>query len=262
MINFNHVYAMVIRYFINLRHNFDRLSDMFYWPALDLFIWGLTGLYLATLSANNKDYIFVILTGLVFWIIIWRMQYEININILTEIWDRNIVNIFASPLTLAEWMLSLMTVGFIKMLISLSFSAILAYVFYQYNVFVFGPLLLPIIISLSLTGWAAGFFVAAFIIRYGQKIQTLAWTGVVLIVPFSVLYYPLSILPQWAQKIALFIPSSYIFEMMRDVHSTGNFSYDKIAISFALNIPYLIFSLWFFVKMFNKSRKLGLGRLI
>lgn len=262
MINFNRVYAMIIRYFINLRHNFDRLSDMFYWPALDLFIWGLTGLYLATLSANNKDYIFIILTGLVFWIIIWRMQYEININILSEIWDRNIVNIFASPLTLAEWILSLMTVGFVKMIISLSFSATLAYIFYQYNVFTYGAMLIPIVISLALTGWATGFFVAAFIIRYGQKIQTLAWTGVALIAPFSALYYPLSILPEWAQKVALLVPSTYVFEAMREVHATGNFSYDKIAVSFALNIPYLIFSLWFFAKMFNNSRKLGLGRLM
>lgn len=159
-------------------------------------------------------------------------------------------------------MLSLMTVGFIKMIISLSFSAILAYIFYQYNVFTYGAMLLPIIISLALTGWATGFFVAAFIIRYGQKIQTLAWTGVAFIAPFSVLYYPLSILPEWAQKVALLIPSTYVFEAMREIHSTGNFSYDRIAISFALNIPYLFFSLWFFAKMFNESRKLGLGRLI
>jgi ABC-2 type transport system permease protein len=262
MINFNRVFAMFIRYFINLRHNFDRLTDTLYWPALDLFIWGLTGLYVATLSGNNKDYIFIILTGLVFWITIWRMQYEINVNILSEIWDRNIVNIFCSPLTLSEWILSLMTVGFIKMIISFSFSAILAYVIYQYNVFAFGSMLLPIMISLSLTGWAAGFFVGAFIIRYGQKIQTIAWTGVSLIVPFSVIYYPLSILPQWAQKIALLIPSSYVFEAIREVHFTGNFPYIKIVISFALNIIYLIFSLWFFAKMFNKSKKLGLGRLI
>jgi ABC-2 type transport system permease protein len=262
MINFNRVLAMFIRYFIILRHYFERLTDMFYWPALDLFIWGLTGLYVATLSGNNKEYIFVILTGLVFWIIIWRMQYEINVNILSEIWDRNIVNIFCSPLTIAEWMISLMVVGLTKMIISFSFSAILAYTIYQYNVLTFGPILLPIVISLSLTGWATGFFIGAFIVRYGQKIQTIAWTGVTLIVPFSAIYYPLSILPQWAQKIALFVPSSYVFEAMREMHLTGNISYEKIAISFVLNIPYLIFSLWFFARMFNNSRKLGLGRLI
>jgi len=260
--NFNRIFAMVRRYFLYMRHNLDRLSDMFYWPALDLLIWGLTGLYLATLNQNSKDYIFVILTGLVFWIIIWRVQYEINVNILSEIWDKNMVNIFASPLTVKEWIASLMIVGFIKMLISLSFSAALAYILYKYNIFIYGLMLIPIVISLLLTGWAAGFFIAGFIVRYGQKIQTLAWGGVALIAPFSVLYYPLSVLPPWAQKIALFVPSTYVFEALRSLLFKGILPYDKIFFSIILNIPYLILSLWFFIFMFNKSRKLGLGRLV
>ena len=262
MINFHRVFAMVFRYFLYMKHNLNRFTDMFYWPALDLFIWGLTGLYLAALNPHNKEYVFVILNGLVFWIVIWRAQYEINVNILSEIWDKNIVNIFSSPLTLLEWMLSLAIVGLIKMVISLLFSGVVAYLFYDYNILMFGFGILPIIISLILTGWAIGFFVAGFIIKYGQKLETFAWTGVTLIAPFSVLYYPLSVLPEWAQKISLFIPSSYVFEAMRSVLFKGVLPYDKILISFAINIPYLFFSLWFFVFMFNKSRKVGLGRLI
>ncbi|MBI4079318.1 MAG: ABC transporter permease [Candidatus Levybacteria bacterium] len=235
---------------------------MFYWPAMDLFIWGLTGLYLATLSNNSKELIFVILNGLVFWIIIWRAQYEINVNILSEMWDKNLVNVVASPLTIWEWITSLIIVGFIKMIISLSFSAIIAFIFYQYNIFMFGLQLLPITIGLLLFGWSAGFIVAGFIVRYGIKIQTAAWTGVALIAPFSALYYPLSILPNWAQKIALVLPPSHIFEGMRDVLFKGYFPAEKLFIGFALNIPYLLLSLWFFVFMFNKSKKIGLGRLI
>lgn len=253
--------AMVYRYAIYLKHNWDRLSDMFYWPAMDLFIWGLTGLYLATLTNNSKELIFVILNGLVFWIVIWRASYEINVNILSEIWDKNLVNIIASPLTIWEWITSLVVVGFIKMIISLSFSAVLAFMLYQYNIFMYGLLLLPITVSLLIFGWAAGFFVAGFIIRFGAKIQTAAWTGVALVAPFSALYYPLSILPDWAKKIALFLPPSYIFEGMRDVLFNGHFPLEKIMISFALNIPYLLLSIWFFVWMFNKSKKLGLGKL-
>lgn len=262
MINWNRVFAMVFRYFLYMKHNLNRFTDMFYWPTLDLFIWGLTGLYLASLAPNNKDYVFVILNGLVFWIVIWRAQYEINVNILSEIWDKNIVNIFASPLTLLEWILSLAIVGLIKMVISLSFSAVVAYVFYHYNIFMFGFWIFPIVLSLIITGWAIGFFVAGFIIRYGYKVETLAWAGVTLIAPFSVLYYPLSVLPQWAQKISFLIPSTYVFEAMRSVLFTGTLPYDKLSISFAINIPFLCLSLWFFIFMFNKSRKAGLGRLI
>ncbi|MCL5114145.1 MAG: ABC transporter permease, partial [Patescibacteria group bacterium] len=98
MINFNRVFAMVIRDFLNLRHVLDRLADMFYWPVVDLLLWGLVGLYFAQKNSNFPYAVSVILTGLVFWIAIWRGQFEININLLAEVWDKNLVNILASPL--------------------------------------------------------------------------------------------------------------------------------------------------------------------
>lgn len=243
-------------------HSYDRITDMFYWPAMDLFIWGLTGLYFARLNHSNTHFIEFVLGGLVFWIVIWRAQYEININLLNEVWDRNLMNIFISPLKVEEWMVSFLLFGGLKMIASVGFSAILAFLLYHYNVFMYGFSLIPFIISLTITGWAAGFLVASILILYGEKMQTFAWMGVVLIAPFSGLYYPISSLPQWAQQVAQFIPSSYIFEAMRDQVTKGVISYEKIIISFALNAFYLLLSIWLFIRMFNRSRKLGLGRLI
>lgn len=260
MINLNRVFAMVYRYYINMRHNFDRLTDMFYWPAMDLFIWGLTGLYFAQTS-NNPDTIVMILTGLIFWIVIWRAQYEITTNLLAEMWDQNLINIFASPLKVSEWIAAVVVFGLGKMVVSIVFSAILALLLYNYPIFLYGVFTIPIIFSLVLTGWAVGFFVAGFIIRYGQKVQTTAWMGAYLLAPFSALYYPIHILPQWAQKIALFVPSSYIFEGMREVLSGQTFPLDKLLISFALNAVYLLLSIMFFMNMFEQSKQKGLGRL-
>ena len=239
--NLNRIWAMVLRYFINMRHNLDRLSDMFYWPAMDLLIWGITGLYLAQLIPGSSNYLFVILSGLIFWIVIWRAQYEITTNLLLEFWDRNIVNLFTTPLTIAEWITSFMFFGFLKTIVSLSFSAVLAYIFYQYNVLSFGPYVLLFVLSLLFTGWIGGFIVAALLIRYGQKLQTLAWAGVAIIAPFSAVYYPVSVLPGWAQNIAFFIPSTHIFEAIRELLFTGSVAYDKILLSFVLNIFYFIF---------------------
>lgn len=261
MINFNRVFAMVLRDFYGLLHSYDRIGDMFYWPAMDLFVWGLTGAYFVQ-QTHSSNALTIILTGLIFYIVIWRANYEINQNILSEIWDRNLVNIFASPLSLTEWVLSFLIFGLIKMFISLIFSAVLGFLLYKYNIFLYGMWLIPFVLSLLLTGWAAGFFVAGFIIRFGQKIQTLAWTGIYIIVPFSALYYSVSILPVWAQKVALITPPSYIFEGMRQIIFTGKLSYDTLLISFGLNIFYLAIGIWFFVFMFNKSKKLGFGRLI
>lgn len=261
MINLNRVFAMVYRHLISMKHSFDRLSDMFYWPAMDLLLWGLTGLYFVKTS-NLPNILFVVLSGLVFWIVLWRAQYEITTNLLSEFWDRNLVNIFTAPLNIAEWISTFMVVGLIKTLLSLLFSSLIAFVLYKFNIFQYGFLLIPFIISLIMTGWAGGFLVAGFIIRFGVNLQTLAWAGIYLLAPFSAIYYPVSILPLWAQNISKLVPSSYIFEGIREILFTGKISYDKLLISFILNIIYLVLSIAFFVFMFNKSKKLGLGRLI
>lgn len=262
MISFNRVWAMVLRDFYSMRHSLDRLSDMFYWPLMDLFIWGLTGLYFAGLSAGKPYAVEIILNGLIFWLILWRAQYEININLLSEMWDRNVVNIFSSPLKIEEWVFSTIIFGFLKMMASFLFISILAFLLYRYNIFIYGFLTLPIVASLLLTGWTIGFIVSGLLIRYGQKIQTFAWTGAAFVMPFSAPFYPLAILPPWAQKVAALVPTSYIFEGMRQALFTGTFSYNKFVMSFGLNFIYLTLSILFFLHMFNQSKKLGLGRLI
>lgn len=257
----NRILAMMYRYMVSAKHSYDNIADLFYWPALELIIWGMTGIYLAKL-ANNEQGIFSIVTGLVFWIIVWRAQYEMGLNLLVEIWEKNLVNVFAAPITIKEYITSLTIYGFFKMLLSLSFSAGVAFFLYQYNIFQFGWYLLPVIASLLITGWTIGFIVMGLLIRFSAKIQTVAWTGAALISPFSAPYFPLTLLPDWAQAIARFIPTSYMFEGLREIAATGNISYDKIVLSLALNILYLILSIKFFFTMFRKSRTLGLGRLI
>lgn len=262
MINLNRVWALALRYVIHMRHNYDRLTDMFFWPAMDFFLFGLTGLYLVQTTGKSVNYLFVVLSGLVFWIVVWRAQYEISVNLLTELQDKNIVNLFTTPLKLNEWICSFIIIGFLKTFISVGFSALLSFLLYHYNIFSFGGYLIIFVFNLLLTGWMFGFIVGGFLIRFGEKIQTIAWVGANIFAPLSALYYPVSILPHWAQTVAYFIPSTYIFEEIRRVLFTGVAFYDKLLISLVLNIIYLSFSIWFFVWMFRKSRRLGLGRLI
>ncbi|MEK7106054.1 MAG: ABC transporter permease, partial [Patescibacteria group bacterium] len=161
-----------------------------------------------------------------------------------------------------ELMISFLVFGFIKTIISVSFSASLSYLLYGYNVFDFGLYLIPFSLSLLMTGWAFGFIIAGFIIRFGTRIQTMAWAGAALLSPFSAAFYPISALPSWAQTIAKAIPASYIFEEMRSLLFTGKVEIDKLILSFALNIIYLIISMSFFIFMFRKSKQHGIGNLV
>lgn len=259
--NWNAVNAIVFRHLYNFKHSWDRLSDAFYWPAMDIFLWGFTSVYITKQSGSIPGIAVILLSGLILWQIVWRSQYEITVNLLEEMWNQNLANLFASPLRVREWLAGVFILGILKMFMSLSFAVALAYVAYKTNIFLLGFYLIPFMANLLITGWAVGLIVAGLIVLYGMRIQTLAWTGIFLLAPFSAVYYPISTLPDWAQKIAAFIPTSYIFEGMRSIIVNGELAPGMLLKSFLLNCLFLVLGLVLFNYMFTKSKTKGLARL-
>lgn len=258
---FNRILAVILRYLFFFRKSLDRLVDAFYWPALDLLLWGITSLYFTKTISDASSFIVLIVSGIVFWIIVYRGQYEISGNLLEDLWNRNLVNMFVAPLKFSEWISAFLILGVIKATLSFSFAIFLAFILYNVRVFSYGFYILPFVLLLILTGWTMGFLIAGLILRFGTKIQAFAWTVVWVIAPFSAIYYPLSTLPDWAQKISLLVPTSYVFEGIREVIQKGTIDPNKIIVSFVLNILYLILSLFFLKKSFNKVLEKGLIRL-
>lgn len=252
------IYAVFLRHMYNFKHSYDRLSDAFYWPVIDLLIWGLTSKYFISLAPDSGLIMTAVLSGLLFWIITWRGQYEITINLLTELWDKNLINLFVAPLKFSEWVASLIVIGILKAFISIVFASVIAYFLYDINILMFGIYLIPFFFLLIMTGWWIGITIAAIILRYGTKIQTLAWTVTWAVAPFSAIYFPVSILPDWAQKIAYIMPSSYIFEGMREIVFTNSLSMEKIWICLVLNVLYVSLSLLFLRNSFQKTLNRGL----
>lgn len=259
--NIYRVKAIILRHLYNFKHHLDRLSDSFYWPAIDIVLWGLTSQYIQSTGGEVSHIVLILLSGLVFWQVVWRGQYEITISFLEEVWSQNLVNIFSTPLTAGEWIAGVMFLGVIKMIITVSFAIFLVWLLYTINILNFGLLLIPFFINLLMMGWWVGLIVTGFLIMLGRQIQTLAWSGVFLLAPFSAIYYPVNTLPVWGQVIAKFLPSSYIFEGMRRVLLTGEIPDVNLGISFGLNLVYLILSYIFFKWCFKKSKEKGLARL-
>ncbi|HLD02003.1 MAG TPA: ABC transporter permease [Patescibacteria group bacterium] len=255
------IYAIVLRYIYLFRRSYDRLSDVFYWPTIDLIVWGLTSAYLKTYVPNASPFILIIVSGILLWLIVWRAQYEISVNLLEELWNKNLINIFVSPLKFSEWIVSFLIVGIVKASVSVIFAMGVAFLLYKAHIFLYGLYLIPFFISLMLTGWWIGFIVAGIILRYGTRVQTLAWSLVAVFAPFSAIYYPISILPNWAQAIAAFIPVSYIFEGSRQIIETGHIDISKLFMSFTLNILYLFLAFVFLKRSFKKVLRKGLVKV-
>ena len=82
-----------------------------------------------------------------------------------------------------------------------------------------------------------------------------------LLMPFCGVFYPISILPSWAQVVARWVPGSYVFEGMREVIRTGNLPVSNLLIALGLNLGYMILALMWFKISFEVSREKGLQRL-
>lgn len=250
--------GVILRYLFDLRHSWDRLSEVFYWPVIDLVMWGLTISYFKQFSPNPTLFVVAIISGIIFWIFAWRAEYELSISLLSEMWDKNLINLFVSPLKFSEWVSALLILSLVKGLLSTIVAMIVAFFLFQTHIFTFGFLMIPFMMLLIMSGWALGFTIAGIILRYGTKVQTLAWTTAWAFAPFSAIYYPVEILPGWAQFIARCLPTSYVFEGTREVLFHGTLDPMKLLISFLLNLFYLTLALIFLWKSFKKVLERGL----
>ena len=258
--SFGRIWAVFLRYFY-LSAKLDQLADLFYWPALDILLWGITSTWIQSEQTSIPHIAIAVMTGIVFWQILWRGNYEVTVNLLEEFWSRNLVNLFSTPLKIGEWIASIMLVGLIKICVSMFFGALLVWLLYTLNVFSIGWAFLPFLFSLTLSGWFMGFLSAAIIVYFGKRVQMLAWMMAYIFAPFSAIYYPVSALPDWAQYIAKVLPTSYIFEGMRQVLNEHVFSFGTFMTSLGLNVLYLSLSMLLFKLLFEKSREKGLARL-
>lgn len=255
------IWGVILRYLYLFKRSLDRQSDAFYWPTVDLVLWGITSKYFSETSANPGLAILIVISGIVLWIMVWRGQYEITVNILEDLWNKNLVNMFVSPLKVWEWIASFIFLSIGKSVISILFAGLIAFLLYHVKVFSHGFQLVPHLFLLLMAGWWVGLLVGALIIRFGGKVQQFAWSAVFLISPFSAIYYPVSALPLWAQKFAMLVPTSYIFEGAREVIVTGHTDSTKLVMALLLNILYLVLAVTFFYSSFRKILNKGLVKL-
>jgi ABC-2 type transport system permease protein len=234
-----------LRYLYSFRTSIDRLTEAFYWPIIDLLLWGLTASYFAS-QTKDPNAVQAIVFGVMLWSVVWRGQFEISINFLEELWNKNLVNLFVSPLSFAEWLIGLMILSIFKVTISLTVSAICAYIFFGINVFqlswtlfVFPPLLL-------IASWWVGCLLSSIVMRYGTSIQAFSWTLPWLLTPFSLAFFPSYILPVWAQQLSKFVPTSYVFNNLRQFLYYGTVNWNELALSLFINLILLTIGIAFY----------------
>src|SRR3989338_228210 len=251
------IYALLLRYLYLYPRSIPRILDIVFWPIVDLLIWGWLTLYLQQSRAGIPGIVSALLGAMVFWNFIQRSQQAVSIAFLEEVWERNLLNLFVTPVRVGEFLASTVLIGVVRLALIGGVLSIAALAFFRFNIFSFGLLLIPFAINLFVFGWVLGLIATSIILRFGQSAQILAFALTMLIQPFVAVFYPVSVLPVFIRPVSLAIPAAHVFEGMRQVVITGVVPWSELIWATGLNIVWFLVSLWLFLKMFDYVRVQG-----
>ncbi|HYM90687.1 MAG TPA: ABC transporter permease, partial [bacterium] len=189
------IFGLLLRQLYLYRRSMIRMLEVVYWPVMDLLVWGFVSVYVGRLRGGGALAIAFLLGGMILWDIFFRAQQAISVSFLEDIWTRNLINVFVSPISTAEFIAAMLLLGVMKVIVTGVLLSVLAYALYAFNLFQYGLLLIPFVVNLLLSAWGIGIITTAMILRYGQGAETLAWAIPFLFTPFSAVFYPVAVLP-------------------------------------------------------------------
>lgn len=232
--------------------------DIFYWPVLDLLLWGFLSFYLEKLNMGNLNVVTLLLGAIIFWDLLSQSQRAVAVSFLEEVWEKNLLNLFVAPLRISEFLVSTILIGFFRVILVGLVMGSLGLLFYHFNIIgQFGFYLIIFLLNLLIFGWSLGLLIIGFILRFGTSAQIIAFGFMVLIQPFSAVFYPVSALPESLRYIAYILPSTYVFEGMRAVIASSAFPWSQLGLALLTNAIYLVLTCWFFYRMFARIKEKG-----
>jgi ABC-2 type transport system permease protein len=257
--NLRRVWILVLRYVFVYRRSPVRLIEILFWPTMGLLVWGFVATFIQEAGQGDLPrFIGFLIGAMIFWDILFRAQQGVSLSFLEDVWARNLLNVFCAPVRLREYIMATFLFGLMRVALTLAFLTGLSWLLYHFNLFDLGFGLLPFIANLLVLGLTIGIITIAIILRYGHGAEAFAWALPFLLQPFSAVFYPVEVLPEAMQRVAWALPSTYVFEGMRQVIRAGSIPWPNIGWAVGLNLLYLSLAVWLLIYTFNVARDRGL----
>src|SRR5690242_12403498 len=142
MVRWRRTSAIVLRYFYLLRGSPARVLPLFAWVAIDIVLWGFISRYLNSLSAAPFNFIPSLLGAVLLWDFLIRIMQGVTMAFFEDVWSRNFLNIFASPLSISDYLGGLVVSSMATSVIGLIVMLLLATLVFGLSFFVYGVSLL------------------------------------------------------------------------------------------------------------------------
>lgn len=252
--------AVALRQYYLLRGSLARFLPLFAWVAIDMLLWGFLSRYLDSVAGQGHGHGFVprLLGAVLLWDFLVRVAQGITIAFLEDVWSRNFLNFFASPLTVGEYLAGLVSTSMATSAVGLVAMLGLAVGVFGLPLLTPGLLAIPYLLILFLSGIALGILGAAMVLRLGPASEWFVWMIPATVSPFAGVFYPMDTLPPWMQAIGYALPPSYVFEGMRKSIEGGTLAMAPLLLGGALSLAYAALACWAFQRTYRLAIRSGL----
>jgi ABC-2 type transport system permease protein len=250
--------AILLRQWYLLRGSLVRLMPLVVWVGIDIILWGFITRYLNSVISSGPNFVPWLLGAILFWDFFTRVMHGVTTAFLEDVWSRNFLNIFASPLSISEYITALVLSTIMTSLLGLAVMLTLATTIFGLSFFVYGVMLVPFLLVLFLFGITLGILAIALVLRFGPAAEWLVWPIPAIMAPFAAVFYPLSTLPRWMQYFSHLLPPSYVFESMRAVLAGRPVPATGLLWGGGLAAVYVVLACWFFHRTYRHAVRTGL----
>jgi ABC-2 type transport system permease protein len=250
--------AIVLRYFYLLRGSPARVVPLFAWVGIDIVLWGFISRFLNSVASAGWNFIPMLLGAVLLWDFLIRVMQGVTMAFFEDVWSRNFLNIFATPLSIAEYLGGLVFSSIATSAIGLVVMLLLATGLFGLRFFSYGIALGQFFLVLFLFGIALGVFASGIVMRLGPAAEWFIWPIPALLSPFAGVFYPLSTLPRWMQAISHALPPAYVFEGVRRIVSGSQSASGTLAGAAVLSAAYLVLACWWFARIYRHAVRTGL----
>jgi ABC-2 type transport system permease protein len=251
-------YAIALRHFYLLKGSVARFLPLFAWVAIDMVLWGFMSRYLNTVSAPVLDFVHTLLGAVLLWDFFTRVMQGVTMVFFEDVWSRNFLNVFATPLSISEYVGGLVLSTIATSAVGLLVMLVLASTVFGLSFAAYGAMFVPFLLVLFLFGVAIGIFGCALVLRLGPASEWFVWPIPALISPFAGVFYPLDTLPAWMQAVSRVLPPSYVFEGMRTLVAGGPVSGSALLWGGGLAVVQILLASAFFSRVHRHAVRTGL----
>jgi ABC-2 type transport system permease protein len=250
--------AILLRQFYLLRVSLARLFPVFGWIFVDIVLWGFMSRYLNRVAAPGYNFIPALLGAVLLWDFLTRVMQGVTMAFFEDVWSRNFLNLFASPLSVGEYLAGLVASAIATSAAGLVVMLVVATTAFGLSFLSYGVALFPFLLVLFLFGIALGIVGSSIVLTLGPAGEWYVWPIPFVIAPFAGVYYPLATLPASMRAVSRVLPPTYVFENVRAIAAGRPADLGSLAMAVFLAALYVLAACWIFTVVHRRAIRTGL----